>query len=58
MTDENAIRPRSKSERMAYVQGFAEAISMIDKEGMPAAVDWLRQMAELDGLVPRENAQN
>jgi hypothetical protein len=58
MTDDNLIQPRTKKERAAYIQGFAEAISMSEKEGKQAAIAWLREMAELDGLIPRDNAQN
>jgi hypothetical protein len=33
MTDDNLIQPRTKKERAAFIQGFAEAISMSEKEG-------------------------
>jgi hypothetical protein len=58
MTDDNLIQPRTKTERAAFIQGFAEAITMSEKEGREAAIAWLREMAELDGLIPRDNAQN
>jgi hypothetical protein len=58
MTDGNLIQPRTKTERAAFIQGFAEAITMSEKEGREAAIAWLREMAELDGLIPRDNAQN
>src|SRR3954462_8819922 len=50
-TDDNQIQPRTKGERAAYAQGYAQAIITIDKEGMAAAVDWLREMVELDRLM-------
>jgi hypothetical protein len=55
---DDQIKPRTKSERVAYVEGYAEAINIINKNGIAAAVDWLRSMAELDGLIERPNGKD
>jgi hypothetical protein len=56
--DKEAIRPRSKQERAAYIAGYAAAIIDITDNGMDTAVTWLQEMAEMDGLVQAPNAQN
>jgi hypothetical protein len=55
---DDQIKPRTKGERAAYVQGYAEAVNIINKKGMAAAVDWLREMAELDDLIERPNGKD
>ena len=51
------IPPRTKKERQAYVQGWIDAISMIDKEGLEAARAWMREMASLElELLARETS--
>lgn len=60
MPDEDieAIKPRTKTERAAYIAGYAAAIIDITDNGMDTAVTWLQEMAEMDGLVQPPNAQN
>ena len=54
------IPPRTAKERQAYVQGWMDAIVMIDKEGLEAARAWLAEMAalELDLMERRSGAQH
>jgi len=52
------IEPRTKGERASYAQGYAQAIITIDQKGMAAAVDWLREMAELDRLMEQLDVEN
>lgn len=56
--DPELIKPRTKAERAAFIHGFAEAVKMISDEGMDASVQWLRDMAEMDGLLQSPHAQN
>ena len=40
------IKPRTDKERLAFVSGFAEALLMVDNDGVKAAKKWLMDMVE------------
>jgi hypothetical protein len=42
------IEPRTKSERDAYVHGYANAVLDVRERGMKYAHEWLREMFKLD----------
>lgn len=54
---EQEARPRTKSEREAYVTGYASAIVDIQEKGVTAAKIWMREMALLDGLLTEEDLE-
>ena len=58
MTDPELIQPRTNSERMAYVQGWADAIAMVGEEGLTAARGWLREMAQMELDLMQRNREN
>jgi len=57
MTDPELIKPRTKSERRAYISGWMDAIVMIDNEGVDAARVWLREMAALELQIMQRNQE-
>lgn len=46
--EEDAIRPRTKSERQAFSAGYAQAMIDINERGWKDARDFLKTIAESD----------
>jgi hypothetical protein len=42
------IPPRTKSERKAYIEGYADALHDAQHSGMLSAVTWLADMVEIE----------
>ena len=48
--NEGLIEPRTKKERLAYLQGYANAIIDIDSKGIEFARVWLKELGEFEGF--------
>jgi hypothetical protein len=44
--ERTSIRPRTRSERLAFITGFALALEMIEYNGVKAARKWLKESFE------------
>ncbi len=50
------VKPRTKAERRAFIDGWTGAINLIDQKGIREARKWLREMAIAEGIITEEEA--
>lgn len=48
MTDTDLINPRTNGERRAFLEGWAQCLLTVDREGAEVAREWLLMAVEVE----------